>query len=177
MNSVDFYGHSDPDMLEVGNLDKNNPYVEAETRSHFALWAAMKSPLLIGTDLSKLSRHDLAVLANPFLLAFNQDPEYGRPAEPFKWGTNPDWTFDKERPAEFWAGQSRIGTLVLVLNTDDARAIKTVLFEDVPRLDRNTLYSVTDVWTGREMGCITSGVAFEIGAHDTAAIILQENGC
>lgn len=175
MNSVDFYGHSDPDMLEVGNL--NSPFVEAETRSHFALWAAMKSPLLIGTDLSKLNDHDLAVLKNPFLLAFNQDPECGRPAEPFKWGTNPDWTFDKERPAEFWAGKSRLGTLVLVLNTHDEAAIRTVYFPIVPGLDADTSYRVTDVWTGMELGCIRYGVRFKIGAHDTAAIMLQDDEC
>ena len=34
-------------MLEVGN----GALTAAETRKHFALWAAMKSPLLIGTNL------------------------------------------------------------------------------------------------------------------------------
>jgi hypothetical protein len=34
----------DADMLEVGN----NGLSMAEQRSHFALWAAVKSPLLIG---------------------------------------------------------------------------------------------------------------------------------
>jgi alpha-galactosidase len=48
LNSVNFWGHNDADMLEIGNGD----LTMAESRSHFALWAAMKSPLLIGTAVS-----------------------------------------------------------------------------------------------------------------------------
>jgi alpha-galactosidase len=42
-----FWGHNDLDMLEVGN---GNLTAE-ETRTHFAMWAALKSPLLIGTPV------------------------------------------------------------------------------------------------------------------------------
>lgn len=48
MNYVDFWGHPDPDMLEVGNGN----LTLAENRAHFALWAIMKSPLIIGTAVS-----------------------------------------------------------------------------------------------------------------------------
>jgi alpha-galactosidase len=48
MNYVGFWGHPDPDMLEVGNGD----LTAAENRAHFALWAIMKSPLIIGTAVS-----------------------------------------------------------------------------------------------------------------------------
>jgi alpha-galactosidase len=45
MNTVGFWGHSDADMLQIGNGNLTLP----ESRYHFALWAAMKSPLIIGT--------------------------------------------------------------------------------------------------------------------------------
>jgi alpha-galactosidase len=45
MNYVGFWGHPDPDMLEIGNGN----LTLAENRAHFALWAAMKGPLIIGT--------------------------------------------------------------------------------------------------------------------------------
>lgn len=48
MNYVGFWGHPDPDMLEVGNGD----LTAEENRAHFALWAIMKSPLIIGTAVS-----------------------------------------------------------------------------------------------------------------------------
>lgn len=50
MNYVNFWGHPDPDMLEVGNGDLT---IE-ENRAHFALWAVMKSPLIIGTAVCDL---------------------------------------------------------------------------------------------------------------------------
>jgi alpha-galactosidase len=172
MNHIDFYAHSDPDMLEVGNLPQS-PTTQAETRSHFALWAAMKSPLLIGTDLSKLNSHDLGVLRNQYLLAFNQDSTYGHPAAPYKWGTNPNWTFDAKRPAEYWAGRSEKGVLVLVLNTDDVSRKRTIRFGEVPGLSEDKRYVVRDVWTGAVHTCVGVGLVAEIGAHDTAAMLIE----
>ena len=45
-----------------------------EYRSHFTLWAALKSPLLIGCDLDKISPADLAILLAEEVIAVNQDP-------------------------------------------------------------------------------------------------------
>lgn len=48
MNYAGFWGHPDPDMLEVGN----GALTLEENRAHFALWAVMKAPLIIGTAVS-----------------------------------------------------------------------------------------------------------------------------
>jgi alpha-galactosidase len=53
-------GFNDFDMLEVGN----GGLTTAEERAHFGIWAISKSPLLIGTDLTKISEASLAVLLN-----------------------------------------------------------------------------------------------------------------
>ena len=76
-----FWGHNDPDMLEVGNGDLT---IE-ERRSHFAFWAIMKAPLLIGTNLVNITQENIEILQNKYLLAFNQDPVIGKPAQPYKW--------------------------------------------------------------------------------------------
>lgn len=55
MNYEGFWGHPDPDMLEVGNGDMTL----AENRAHFALWAAMKGPLIIGTPVSPNSESSI----------------------------------------------------------------------------------------------------------------------
>lgn len=47
MNYANFWGYPDPDMLEVGNGN----LTLAENRAHFALWAMMKAPLIIGTPV------------------------------------------------------------------------------------------------------------------------------
>lgn len=172
LNNVDFWGHGDADMLEVGNGN----LTLAEARSHFSLWAAMKSPLLIGTALDTLSEENVEVMLNEYLLAFHQDPVFGAPATPYKWGTNPDWTFDPERPAEYWAGESTNGTLVLVLNTDETAVEKTASWAEVPELDEDGTYQVINVWTGEALGCTENGVTVTVGAHDTAAFLVQK-GC
>lgn len=53
-------GFNDFDMLEVGNGGLS----AAEERAHFGIWAIAKSPLLIGTDLTKIGKASLAVLLN-----------------------------------------------------------------------------------------------------------------
>lgn len=170
MNYVDFYGHPDPDMLEVGNGD----LTYSECRTHFALWAAMKSPLLIGTRLDQLSQELVDVLRNPYLLAFNQDPIVGKPAAPYKWGTNPDWTFNKTHPAEYWAGASSNGTLVLMMNVDDETRDKRADWAEIPGLDKGASYNLIDAWTGESLGCHRSGIVYNVPAHDTAVILVQD---
>jgi len=168
LDSIDFWGHNDADMLEVGNGD----LTAGETRSHFSLWAAMKSPLLIGTDVTQLSDDNLAILKNEKLLAFNQDSCYGGPARPYKWGTNADYTFNATYPAEFWAGPSSAGTLVLMLNTHDDTQEKTADWSEVPGLGGSS-YKVTDVWSGDDLGCLQNYVA-NVTSHDTAAILVGD---
>ncbi|KAM3436143.1 hypothetical protein NHJ13734_005244 [Beauveria thailandica] len=167
MHSTNFYGHGDADMLEVGN-----GLSPAETRTHFALWAAMKSPLLIGSNVNNLTQDDVDVLKNSYLLAFNQDDEYGEPAQPYKWGVNPQWTYDAANPAEFWAGASNIGHLVLMMNVRDDKTTKTAIWNEVPGL-QSEKYHVTDVWTGKDLGCLSS-YSVAVDAHDTAAILVGE---
>jgi len=170
LNSVNFWGHNDVDMLEVGNGN----LTLTETRTHFALWAAMKSPLLIGTDLSTLSDDNLAILKNKWLLDFNQDPVIGEPATPYKWGTNPDWTYNDTFPAEFWSGQSsQHGILVLMINTDSTTQLKTANFSEIPGTIAGASYEVTDVWTSQQLGCFTGSWSADVESHDTAAVLLN----
>mmetsp|Transcript_23050 Transcript_23050/g.17479 ORF Transcript_23050/g.17479 Transcript_23050/m.17479 type:complete len:126 (+) Transcript_23050:471-848(+) len=60
-------GWNDADMLEVGN---GGMTIEEE-KSHFALWAIAKSPLIIGTDLTDLRKESLKVLKNEEVIAIN----------------------------------------------------------------------------------------------------------
>ena len=63
-------GHwNDPDMLEVGNGGMTAP----EYRTHFSLWAMMSAPLLIGSDLRKVSDDNFSILRNADVIALDQD--------------------------------------------------------------------------------------------------------
>jgi hypothetical protein len=64
-------GFSDMDILESGN----GVLTFEESRAHFTLWAAMKSPLLLGCDLTNpVCQQDLIIFNNTEVLAVNQDP-------------------------------------------------------------------------------------------------------
>jgi alpha-galactosidase len=67
-------GWNDPDMLEVGN-----GMTATEDRAELTLWAALAAPLIAGADLTTASAQTLADLANPRVIAIDQDP-LGRPA-------------------------------------------------------------------------------------------------
>ena len=73
---------NDMDMLVVGMYGKGlNPETSAggcsdeEYQTHFALWAMMGSPLIIGCDVRDLSAKAKEILTNPDLIAINQDTE------------------------------------------------------------------------------------------------------
>ncbi|PVH74672.1 glycoside hydrolase family 27 protein [Cadophora sp. DSE1049] len=170
LNSVDFWGHNDADMLEVGN----GQLTDAESRSHFAFWAAMKSPLIIGTDLSVLKKSLVDVLKNKFLLAFNQDDVVGKPAMPYKWGTNPDWTFNATNPAEYWSGRSKDGTLVLAFNSLGVNATREIKWNEVPELKGGDRWMVTDIWSGKSLGCVKGAIKETVQSHDTIGFMVGE---
>mmetsp|Transcript_15798 Transcript_15798/g.24317 ORF Transcript_15798/g.24317 Transcript_15798/m.24317 type:complete len:208 (+) Transcript_15798:495-1118(+) len=62
-------GWNDPDMLEIGN----GGLTYEEEKSHFALWAISKAPLIIGCDLTLVEDSSLEILTNEEIIAVNQD--------------------------------------------------------------------------------------------------------
>lgn len=63
---------NDPDMLFIGKGDFDEHHL-VEAQSHFALWAMLNAPLLIGTDLRKTPPLLMDVFGNDRLIAINQD--------------------------------------------------------------------------------------------------------
>ncbi|KAL9943416.1 hypothetical protein ACHAQF_001714 [Verticillium nonalfalfae] len=173
-NTTDFWGHNDWDMLEVGNGE----LTLAESRSHFTLWAALKSPLIIGTRLEGIKPEVLAILANKELVDFNQDPIVGASAKPYDWGLGREFgSWNQTNPAEYWAGESSKGTHVFILNTLDVEDEKVVVFADVPGLEAGKRYVVHNMWTGSDLGAFEDSFKIDLDAHDTAALRINEIVC
>ncbi|CAM6006072.1 unnamed protein product [Sphagnum balticum] len=167
LNSVNFWGHNDADMLEIGNGN----LTLAESRSHFAFWAAMKSPLIIGTALDALPATHTAILRNQFLLGFHQDEVLGASASPYKWGTNPDWTFNSTNPAEYWSGQSTKGPGIEYLGYTGNEGD----WSEVPHLEKGgDAYQVIDIWSGKSLGCVAHSIKTVVGVHDTVGYVVGE---
>src|SRR6185295_20117858 len=63
---------NDPDMLFIGAGDFDAEHL-TEARSHFALWAMLNAPLLIGADLRTTPDALMDILGNADIIALNQD--------------------------------------------------------------------------------------------------------
>lgn len=66
-------GWNDPDMLEVGVHDGQGNYglTLDEEKTHMALWAVSKAPLIIGADLANIRDESLAILMNREMITVN----------------------------------------------------------------------------------------------------------
>ncbi len=71
-------GFSGANRVEVGEKG----LTVDEQWSYFAMWAVMKTPLLLGNGIRKLEREDLMfrIITNPHLIGINQD-SFGKQAE------------------------------------------------------------------------------------------------
>ncbi|KAJ7067488.1 glycoside hydrolase family 27 protein [Mycena amicta] len=169
----DFYGHGDMDMLEVGNGDLT--YEEAKT--HFTVWALLKSPLLIGTHLADASEETLSTLKNQEIIAINQDPVVGTALVPFRWGLNPNWTPNATHPAQYWSGENQNGTVVMIINTLDKPADMFFNLTESPWIRAGRQYSVRDLWTHTDNGTALRNISVpQVPAHGVVAILLQDAG-
>ncbi|KAK0219876.1 glycoside hydrolase [Armillaria fumosa] len=171
--ATDFYGRNDLDMLQLGNGNLTFD----ESKSHFTAWALMKSPLLIGTNLSEITNETLSILKNEEILAINQDPTVGASISPFRWGINPDWTSNSSFPAQYWSGPTQNGTVFMLLNTLDEPSNLFFNLTESPWIRAGRQYSVRDLWTHTENGtAIRNFTAYDVPTHGVVALLLKDVG-
>ncbi|KAH7083588.1 alpha-galactosidase 5 precursor [Paraphoma chrysanthemicola] len=145
---------ADADLLEVGNPGMSFD----EQATHFAMWAMLKSALMISTDVSALSNELAAVLQNRDLIAINQDAAVKPITLVQRWTSNRD----------VWAGELANGDVaVLVVDlSNTGRSLSVQLSE----LGISSA-SVKDLWTGQS----SSGSSFskQVNAHGSLALRLS----
>jgi alpha-galactosidase len=145
-------GHwNDPDMLEVGN----GGMTVTEYQSHFALWAIMAAPLLIGCDLRRISPENLEILLNADIIAIDQDPlgVQGRPVR-------------SEDGHHVFVKPLHGGDVAVALfnETDSGAEITATAAE----LGLESAGSAQDLWTGDRATIGAGGLGAEVPAHGTA---------
>ncbi|TFK44245.1 glycoside hydrolase superfamily [Crucibulum laeve] len=169
ISAVKYGAHNDMDMMEIGN----GALTVQEQRTHFAAWVFLKSPILLGTDLSKLSSAQLDIIKNKELLAFHQDATVGTPAIPF----TPYSGAPTTSPQEYFSGTSSKGTHVFIINTSSSSATKQFIFSNVPGLGTSGSFKVHDMWSGSDLsGTYTASSSFSasVAAHDTVAYLVTK---
>lgn len=167
-------GWQDMDMLEVGI----GGMTDEEYKAHFALWAALKSPLLIGADIRDLSPAALTILNNPAIIVLSQDP-LGRPASRVLRNTD----VPKDRfgigETQVWSGPLYGGDQVVVLlnvaNTDQEM---TVELEDIflgegpacSALQCSEAWDIHDLWATRMDETTAKKIIAQQQATNTAGV-------
>ena len=146
---------NDLDILEVGN----SGMTDDEYKSHMSMWyveafmafsnwwiwqvndkpnrALVKSPLLMGNDITQMDPATLSILSNPAILAISQDP-LGLPAyrvwqKPATQENNTHSTaLYTAGETSFWVGQLNQGDFVIAfLNGAGNRQIMTADMDDI----------------------------------------------
>ena len=160
-------GWNDPDMMEVGNLP-----TAAENRSHFAMWAMLSAPLIIGTDVEAMKPAIRDLLANRRLIAIDQDA-LGIPA--MKWITRPG--------LDYWAKPLKDGRwAIALLNRGDVPVTARIDWATADLNDgvknrqadfKKDRFRLTDVWTGQAAGTTATPLERTIAPHDTLVFTLD----
>ena len=142
-------GWNDPDMLQVGN----GTLTATEARAHFSMWAVLNAPLFAGTDPATLSPEDLATLANPEVIAIDQDfaGSQGR-------------RLAVEGAAQVWGKPlSDGGFAVVLLNTGESASQVSAAIPGH--------WTVRDLWQHTESGTADGSVSATVQPH--SAVLLR----
>lgn len=141
---------NDPDMLEIGNGEFDGNHL-LEARTHMGLWAIAAAPLMIGTDLSKVSPAIIDILKAPEVVAINQDPAGHQGVIAYA---------DSDR-------QILVKTLtdgrkaVLLFNRTEAPAKFTLTAEHL-KMDATAPIALRDAWARADAGAFTGQREFEL---------------
>ncbi|KDQ55671.1 glycoside hydrolase family 27 protein [Jaapia argillacea MUCL 33604] len=132
-------GWNDLDMLEVGNGNMTND----EYVTHFSMWALLKSPLILGNYLTKMTPDILDIITNDAIIAVNQDPLGASIKRSWK-------RLLEEGDVQMWTGPLADGsTVVALMNTSPDPQTATISFKDIPSKSPNpetTTFRAFDLW-------------------------------
>lgn len=142
---------ADMDMLEIGNGGMS----DTEYILHMTMWAAAKSPLVMGTDIRVLSPQSLSIYLNPAILAISQDPTGSSVVRRWRYYTAPDANGQGE--LSMWSGSLAEGDyLVILLNAGNAdismNATLTDIFVDnggAKSTEAQSEWDLYDLWANR----------------------------
>lgn len=129
----------------------------AETRSQLALWSMMSAPLILSSDVSKLSPAAIAILGNRAVIAVDQDP-LGKMANLIRRTPSEDVLLKQLEGGDY---------AVAVLNRGSSPLNADLSAANLGFLRANCQFSARSLWTGSEDGRV-SALQAEIAPNDTA---------
>ena len=152
-------GWNDADMLRVGQ----NALTVDEEISHFSLWCLIKSPLILGNDLRRMSLITLTTISNAELIAINQDSlgVQGRCV-----------LNDTVNSVQVWAVPLEDGDVAAILfnRHDQAMRNVTALWSDLGIAPSSAPMSIRDLWLHREMGLFNASYSATLRPHASITV-------
>jgi alpha-galactosidase len=145
---------NDPDMLFVGTGDFDAAHL-TEARSHFALWAMLNAPLIIGYDLRRATPELLAVLGNAEIIALNQDPA----------GHQAVLAFDTD-DLQIFVKTLADGSKAVALFNRTAAPLEATLTADQLKFSADAEVALVDLWSDAPQR-FTGEAAFALAPHET----------
>lgn len=149
--------YNDLDMMVMGMRGMT----DALDRTHMGLWAISSAPLMVGSDLTRLSSGTLSLLTNKEALAIHNDP-YG--LQPVK--------VDESTPGiQVWAKPMSIAgrRAVAILNRTDASAQVQVNWEKIGLA--GIPKSLRDVWNWRNLNPASATIS--VPGHDLVLMVVD----
>jgi len=140
--------------------------------THFSMWALLKSPLILGNDVTNMTNETLSIITNDAIIAVNQDSA-GSPATR-QWKRS----VSEGGHLELWSGSLvNYQFIIALMNTSPANQTVDVDFTDV-FIDQGAAYqsgtfTLYDLWQkddlgnwGKEVGTYTAKIPnVRIGSH------------
>ena len=137
----------------------------AEQRTHLSFWSALKSPLIIGTDISKLSNESVSILKKAEILALNQDV-LGKAAVYVP-------GLSLEYHHQLWIGPLNGGrSVILVMNEQNQSLAIEVDFSHLNISSGGGKLSAIELWSGTHYPRVAK-LALNIEAHDTQVFVVH----
>ena len=149
---------NDPDMLEVGN----GGMTLTEYKSHFALWCLLKSPLLLGNDLSNVSKEVMEIIGNDRLIEVNQD-NLGKQGKRVRRTVEEDGSF-----LEMYTGEVYNGTVVILFNRSSSTKNMSFTLKEIgiDALGAN----IQNLYTGEDYGYVKEKYSSDVESHGVVVV-------
>lgn len=162
--------YNDMDMLIVGMHGKGNVGLDGcsslQYLQHFAMWAFLGSPLIIGSDLRSMEEIDEKTLLCRGLIAINQDEEC-RPA--YLVANNGEKTYAL---AKILSGNRIALGFFNVEGANEWEGTMSISFDDLGiHSEAGIALKLTDAVTGEELGLYRDGYRCTIGTDECKVLI------
>jgi alpha-galactosidase len=160
----ELYAHpgswNDPDMLYIGKGDFDADHL-VEARSHFALWAMLNAPLMLGADLRTTPQALMDIVGNADIIALNQDPA----------GNQATLAYDAN-DLQILVKQLASGQKALAIFNRGVAPIDVDLTAEQVKLRKDAPITLTDLWTGADT-TFTNETKLRVAPRETRIFRVQ----